>query len=329
MCIPRTNGIVAPIHREVGRFVHHHHPPDDPGRLLLTDAERALAERAADFTRRVIAPHADAWDRAGSPLPREVVREWAALGLNTLQVSRERGGAGASFFAKLAVAEALADACMASAFALTNIQGSTTRIEREGTPEQIARYLPALMAGDLICAPSLSEPQAGSDFGAIATHARRVAGGWELTGEKAWVTNGAIADLLVLYAQTEPGSGARGIASFLVDLHAPGIERLPPDALIGGSAIGAASLRLSGVRVPDADLFAPPGEAFKRGLRGITAARVHVAAMACATVAAALRTAVDYATTRRAFGRTLLQHQGLRWQLVDVATDLEAARLLT
>jgi alkylation response protein AidB-like acyl-CoA dehydrogenase len=301
----------------------------DPAQLRLNDHERALVETAATFTARMITPHAAAWDRAGSPLPRAVVREWASLGLNALQVSPERGGAGASFFAKIAVAEAMARVCMASAFALNNIQGSVTRLEREGSPDQIARYLPALMRGELICAPSLSEPGAGSDFAAIATRATRAAGGWRLEGEKAWVTNGAIADLLVMYAQTEPGTGAKGIASFLVDLHAQGITRMPPDALIGGGAIGAASVRLDGVFVPDADLFAPPGQAFKRALRGITGARAHVAAMVCATVETALGIAVRHAAARRSFGRTLLEHQGLRWHLVDVATELEAARMLT
>jgi len=297
--------------------------------LPLNAAEQALLATAVAFTGRVIAPSADAWDRAGSALPRAVVEEWAALGLNSLQISPARGGAGASYHTKIAVAEAVARSCMASAFALNNIQGSVTRMEREGSPAQIARYLPGLMSGALICAPSLSEPSAGSDFAAITTRATKRPDGWQLDGEKAWITNGAIADLLVMYAQTDPGSGAAGIASFIVDLHAPGIERLPPDPLIGGSAFGSAGIRLTGVRVPDGDLFAPPGQAFKQGLRGITGARTHVAAMVCAMVEAALRTAVDYAARRHAFGRALLQHQGLRWQLAAVATELEAARLLT
>jgi alkylation response protein AidB-like acyl-CoA dehydrogenase len=299
------------------------------GDLPLTPDERALVAAAADFTRRVIAPNAAEWDRTGSALPRSVVQEWAALGLNAMQVSSDRGGAGASFPAKIAVAEAVARTCMASAFALINIQGSVTRIEREGSADQIARYLPGLMSGELICAPSLTEPGAGSDFAAITTRATKVPGGWQLDGEKAWVTNGAIADLLVMYAQTEPGSRAKGIASFIVDLHAPGVERLPPYALIGGAAIGAAGIRLCRVVVPDANLFAPPGQAFKRALRSITGARTHVAAMVCATVETALRTAIDHATTRHAFGQPLLAHQGLRWQLAGVATALEAGRLLT
>ena len=295
----------------------------------LTDSERTLVATAAAFTERRIAPKAAAWDRDGTPLPRAIVAEWVALGLNGILVSPERGGDGASYFTKIAVAETIARTCFATAFALNLIQGSVTRMEREGSSDQIARYLPALMNGTLICSPSLSEPGAGSDFAAIGTRATKTQGGWRLEGEKAWVTVGPIADMLVMYAQTEPGAGAAGIASFLVDLHAPRVTKLPPTTLIGGGAIGACSIRLDGVQVPDADLFAPPGQAFKRALRGITGARTHVAAMICATVETALRIAVDYAEQRHSFGQKLLKHQGLRWQLANVATELEAARALT
>ena len=287
-----------------------------------------MVTRAQDFARRVIAPNAARWEASGMALPLEIIREYSGLGLNALQVSAQSGGAGCGYHAKLRVAEAIAAECFAAGFALNNMQGAVTRMEREGTPGQIARYLPDLMTGRIIGAPSLSEPGAGSDFAAIATTARKVAGGWRLEGEKAWITNGVIADQLVLYAQTAPGTGHKGIASFIVDVHAPGVERLAAEQLIGGAAIGAAGIRLTDVFVAAEDLFAPAGEAFKRGMRGITGARVHVAAMICTTVESALRIAVSHADTRVAFGQKLIAHQGLRWQLADVATDLEAARLL-
>jgi alkylation response protein AidB-like acyl-CoA dehydrogenase len=294
----------------------------------LTAQEQEMLARAEDFARRVIAPNAARWEATGMALPLEVISEYAALGLNALQVSVQNGGAGCGYHAKLRVAEAIAAECFAAAFALNNMQGAVTRMEREGSPGQVARYLPDLMTGRIIGAPSLSEPGAGSDFAAIVTTASKVAGGWRLDGEKAWITNGVIADQLVLYAQTSPGSGAAGIASFIVDLHTPGVERLAAEQLMGGAAIGTAGIRLTEVFVSDDDLFAPAGEAFKRGMRGITGARVHVAAMICATVESALRIAVSHADTRLAFGKKLIAHQGLRWQLAEVATDLEAARLL-
>jgi alkylation response protein AidB-like acyl-CoA dehydrogenase len=295
----------------------------------LTADEVELVARAASFTRRVIAPASGEWEQARATLPRAVIRDWVGLGLNALQVSPSRGGSGASYACKLAVAEILAAGDFAAAFALINMQGLVTRIEREGSQEQIDRYLPGLMHAELICAPSLSEPGAGSDFAAITTRATKVPGGWRIDGEKAWITNGAVADLLVMYAQTDPSRGADGIASFLINLHAPGITRLPPYALIGGHAIGAAGIRLERVEVPDRDLFAVPGLAFKRALVGVTGARIHVAAMVCGMVANALKVALNHANQRETFGRKLLEHQGLRWLLVDVATQLEAARLLT
>jgi alkylation response protein AidB-like acyl-CoA dehydrogenase len=306
------------------------HPSEGPARLALplTPAERSFVTVAVRFANDMIAPIAESLEREKSALPASVVAEWIRLGLNGMQVSPGRGGAGASFFAKVAVVEAISRACFPCAFALINMQGAVTRIEREGTAEQIARYLQGLMKGSLIWAPSLSEPEAGSDFGAIRTLATKVLGGWEISGEKAWVTNGAIANLLVMYAQTEPGAGGKGIASFIVDLQSTGIEKFPPYELVGGAAIGACGVRLQRVRVADRDLFAPPGQAFKRALHSISAARVYVSAMACAVVET-LRTAVAYAAERQSFGRPLLDHQGLRWSLVDVAADLEAARLLT
>lgn len=301
----------------------------DESRLPLDADESALVEAAADFARRRIAPHAAAWERDQSHLPRELFREWADLGLISLQLSKAAGGRGASYFCKIAVAETIARTCMPSCFALINAQGSVTRLEREGSPDQIARYLPRMATGALICAPSMTEPGAGSDFAALATTARKVAGGWVLDGAKAWITNGAHADLVVLYAQTDPGSGARGIASFFVDLHAAGVTRRQAYKLFGGHAIGAAEIGLSDVFVPDADALAPPGEAFKMALTAVSAARTHVAAMACGIVAGSLERAVTHAHERQSFGRPLIKHQGLRWSLADVATELEAARCLT
>ena len=295
---------------------------------MLSPHEHRLVALAQDFAARIVAPHAQAWDDANQALPRAVVDEYAALGLAALQVPPEHGGSGASYHCKLRIAEAIAAHDFAAAFALNNLQGAVTRMAREGSPGQVARYLPGLVSGAIVAAPSLSEPGAGSDFAAIATTATQTQGGWRIDGEKAWITNGAFADQLVMYAQTQPGAGAAGIASFIVDLHAPGIERLPPENLAGGAAIGAAGIRLTQVFVPDADLFAPPGQAFKRGLASITGARIHVAAMVCAMVDASLRRAVAHAGHRHAFGKPLLAHQGLRWQLVDVAAALEATQLL-
>ena len=291
-------------------------------------AGEALLEKARRFRREVVAAEAARWERERA-VPRETLRAAARLGLTGIEVSTEQGGQGAGFLAKTLIAEELSRSCMAFAFSLINTQNLAARIARHGSSAQIARYLAPLLAGERIGCTALTEPQAGSDFPAIATTARRVEAGWITDGEKAWLTNAAIADTVTVYAKTDAAPGSAGIACFLVDLQAPGVERVGPYALMGGHAIGAGGLRLSGVRVADDALFYRPGEAFKRALAGINGARTYVAAMCCGMVAESLRLAIDYAERRHTFGKRLLDHQGLRWSLVEVATDLEAARHLT
>ncbi|HYM04698.1 MAG TPA: acyl-CoA dehydrogenase family protein [Stellaceae bacterium] len=293
----------------------------------LTPEERALLAAATQFRQDRIAPNAAAWERSRQP-PREAIREAAHLGLTGIEAPRDKGGQGAGFVAKTLIAEELATSCMAFAFSLINTQNVAAHLARNGTPAQIERYLAPLLSGESVGGIALTEPHAGSDFPAITTMARKVAGGWVLDGEKAWLTNAAVADVVMVYAKTEQASGTAGIAAFLVDAHAPGFERLPPYALMGGHAIGVGGIRLSGYRAGEDALLYKPGEAFKRALGGINGARTYVAAMCCGMVEAALRCALDRATRRHAFGQRLLDHQGLRWALAEIATDLEAARLL-
>ena len=294
----------------------------------LTPEERALLVATQRFRAEVVAPHAGTWERTRH-VPREVIREAARIGLTGIEVPRQFGGQGAGFMAKMLIAEELARSCMGIAFSLINTQNVAARIARAGRPALIERYVGALVLGEMSGGTALTEPHAGSDFPAIATMARKVPGGWELDGEKAWLTNAATADAITVYAKTDAAPGTAGIAAFLVDARAPGCERLPAYGLIGGHAIGAGGIRLRALRVEDDALLYPPGEAFKQALAGINGARTYVAAMCCGMVAESLRLALDYATRRQAFGRRLLDHQGLRWSLVEIATDLEAARLLT
>ncbi len=294
----------------------------------LTAAERALLESAQRFRREQVAPQAARWERERA-MPREAVRAAARLGLTGIEVPQPLGGQGASFVAKTLIAEELARSCMAFAFSLINTHNVASRLAASGNAAQIERHLPALLTGERLGGTSLTEPHAGSDFPAIATMARRTGDGWVLDGEKAWLTNAAVAEVIIVYAKTDAAPESAGSAAFLIDAREPGFERLPPYALMGGHAIGAGGFRLSDFRVGDDALLYPPGEAFKRALTSINGARVYVAAMCCGMVAESLRIAIDYATRRHSFGRRLLDHQGLRWSLADVATDLEATRLLT
>ena len=153
-------------------------------KLPLTREEHALVDVAERFAKGTIAPIAERLEREKSPLPAPVIAEWVRCGLNGMQVSLERGGAGASFFAKVAVAETIARSCFPCAFALINMQGSVTRCEREGTAEQIERELPNLMNGSLMCAPSLSEPGQEATLAAITTLATKVPGAGRLLARR-------------------------------------------------------------------------------------------------------------------------------------------------
>jgi alkylation response protein AidB-like acyl-CoA dehydrogenase len=294
----------------------------------LDAAEHALLNGARRFRRDVVAPQAAEWERSRL-IPVAAIEAAAALGLTGIEVSRAAGGQGASFLAKTLIAEELAKSCMAFAFSLINTQNQAARIARDGSAGQVARHLPGLLSGAVIGCTALTEPGAGSDFPAIATTARHAPEGWVLDGEKAWITNAAVAGSLLVYAQTDAARGNDGIAAFLVDAREPGFERLPAYELMGGHAIGAGGFRLTGYRAGDGDLLYPPGQAFKRALASINGARTYVAAMCCGMVEEALRCALAHAARRKSFGKRLIEHQGLRWALADVATDLEAARLLT
>lgn len=296
----------------------------------LADVDRDIIARAERFADEFIKPNAGDWERRRQPgLPADVVKAWADSGLLTACVPERLGGGGASFLAKIGLVEVIARQCFVSSFALVNLTNGPLRFVQNGTDDQRARYLPGLMKGTTIIGLMLTEPQSGSDFAATATKAERVDGGWKLTGEKAWVTHATIATLGIVYAQTDPSRRARGIAAFLVDMRGKGCTISAPYALETGSVAGVCDVNLQDCFVPETDVLLQPGDAFSKALGSINAARTHVAAMCCGMVGEALAVATDYARQRKAFGKPIVEHQGLRWTLADIAADLEAARLLT
>lgn len=294
----------------------------------LTTDETHLVEIARTFAAEHITPHAADWE-LNRAVPVTTFREAARVGLTGVLVPKALGGHGASHMAAAKVLEELAGACFAFTFGLWVHNNLLNSIARNGTPEQIAHYVPTMLAGERIGAFCLTEPGAGSDAAAITTRAEEAPDSWRLSGHKAWVTNGVQADVFGVYAQTNPAQGWRGIASFLVSGDAPGLVREAPYTLLGGHAMGVTGLRLTDCPVPETDLLFGPGDGFKAAMRGITMARTFVGAGCCGILTSSLRTALTYGAKRQAFGKPLLSFQGLQWELADVATDLEAARLLT
>lgn len=291
------------------------------------NAEEYL-ETAARFRREIVEPNAARWE-SEKQQPVAALKQAADAGLMRLETPAEAGGFGLSFLTKLALCEDMSRADMPFIFALINTQNVAARLAAGGNIRHLEEYVPRILSGDMFAATALSEPGAGSDFAGITTHATKVEGGWELTGEKGWITNAGIANLFVTYAQSDPNAGWRGVGSFLVDATKDGFTRVEPYALSGGHGIGAGGFKLDRYFVADEDVLAGPGDGFKSAMSGVNGARVYVAAMCAGLVADALEKAVSYGAIRKAFGEPLLSHQGLKWSLADVATELEAMRALT
>lgn len=293
----------------------------------LTAREQRALEAAQAFANTQVRPRAQAWGQAGADT-RVLLPAAAEAGLLGLEVPLAHGGLGLSFACKWRVAEVLAAADFGVAMSLVNTHNVARHLAHSAVPEVAQRYVPDLLAGHRTGCTALTEPGAGSDFSAIGTQARRVGDGWQLDGCKAWIVNATHADVLVVYAQAESGSGARGIAAFVVDGLREGFVRDAAADTSAACSIGTGGFRLEAYRAGATELLHPPGRAFKAALDSINGARVYVAAMCCGMVAEGLRIATAYGAQRRSFGQTLHGHQGWRWVLADAAIELQAARLL-
>ncbi len=292
----------------------------------LSPAERELLARACDFSRRVVAPSAQQWDEQRRH-PTDELRAACEGGLAGIELAPEFGGSGLRFSAKMRIVEEMAKDDFGFAFSLVNHHNAMLRISR-GNPALAARLVPRMLRGELIGCAAYTEPDHGSDLGHLTTRAIRTDGGWTLNGAKAWITNAAVAGVVTTLAQTDPRAGSRGIATFVVEADGRGFVRQEAFDLYGAHSIGTGGFALRDYFAPDEALLDPPGEAFRNSLLGINGARCYVAAMCAGMLESAIDVAVRYATERKAFGQSIIEFQGLRWSLVDAATDLAALRLL-
>lgn len=286
----------------------------------LVEAGRRVAAVAGE-----IATNCESERRA----PREVWQAYRDAGLKGLLVPKAQGGHALSAFAMAQISQAIGAADPASALTFVPQEYCMAAIARYGSHPWHAQILKTLIAGDRLSGFLLTEPQAGSDAAAIATRAEREGDGWRLNGVKAWVSNAPHIDEHFVFAQTQPGSGAKGIAGFLVPREAGGIEIGAPYSLLSGHVAVIADVRFKDVRLAHERMVVPPGEGLKAALSAIDIARINVAAMCCGSLQTGLDVALQYAATRTAFGQPIGDFQGLQWGLADVATDLQAALLLT
>lgn len=295
---------------------------------LLSPTEKDYVECAREFCAGAFSESVLESHLRGEAFPAEWITKWAAAGMLGLQARREHGGFGASFACKIRVAQEMARHSFAAAFCLNHHQGGVTRLSQTGTPMQLEQLVAPAIRGDLLLTSAMTEPTGGSDVAALATTATPVAGGWLLNGAKAWLTNGMLVGGLTVLARVPDATGGGDIASFYVRLDADSAVARKQIVVPGARSFRLAEISLSDHLVPEWALIAAPGSAFKTSMASVNAARVHVAAMCVSTLHAALVEAVAYCGQRRAFGKTLLSHQGMRWELAEVAIRLEAANSL-
>lgn len=291
-----------------------------------TDIEALLA-RVESFARDVVTPGVIEWERQRR-IGRDCFAEASRIGLTRIEVPRSLGGLGMPYSVKARIADILGAADFGFTMSMLNTQNVATKLAKEAAPGLAARYVPDLIAGRILGCTALTEPGAGSDFSSITTRATRVDGGWRIDGAKAWITNAAEADVILLYAQTEPGSAGRGIAGFVVDARRPGFIREPGFAMAGQHTIGTGGFTLDGYVARDDEMLQPPGKAFKAALGSINGARTYIAAMSCGMVGEALRIAGAYGEQRNAFGVALAEHQGWRWRIAEASSELAGCRLM-
>ena len=292
---------------------------------------QALVQKTArDFAERVILPRAAAID-ASEAMPGEVLRGLGDLGLMAVNVPPDLGGAGAGAVAYALAVQEVARACASTAvtMSVSNMVGET--IARFGTAAQKDRYCPVLARGDqgLGCF-ALSEPDAGSDPGAMKSTAKPDAGDWVLCGSKQWVSGGSAAAVLIVWARTAPAdAGARGISCFLVEQGAHGLHFGRPEDKMGLRGSSTVPIELADCRVPAHALLGQENEGFKVAMMALDGGRIGISSQAIGIARAALEESVRFAKDRHAFGVAIGNHQAIQAKLADMHTQIEAAQLLT
>jgi butyryl-CoA dehydrogenase len=295
----------------------------------LTDAQRSFEQQVERFAADRVAPQAAAIDETAG-FPRALVKEAAALGLMGVTMPSEFGGGGRDYVSYAVAVQALARAsAVVGVIAAVHNSLVAEPIAEFGTETQKQMWLPGLASGESMGAFALSEEHAGSDAANQQTVARLDDRGYTITGRKVWVANAEAADLLVVFAATQPGLRGRGISAFLVPADAPGLTRVASADSLGVRGLGCMDLELRGVRVSADALLGAPGDGFRIAMWALDGGRVAIAAQALGVGQAALDAALEHAKSRRAFGQPIGNYQAIQWMLADIATELDAARMLT
>lgn len=295
----------------------------------LAEEQQMVRETTRAFVEREVKPVAQRLDREAI-YPSELVKRLSELGLMGILVPQEFGGSGMDLLSCVVAMEEISKAWASLAVAMS-VQNSLVcaPIARFGSAAQKKKYLPSLARGERLGCYALTEPGSGSDAGSIQTRAKRVGDDFVLTGNKIFTTNGNRADLAIVYAVTDPAKGKKGISAFIVEKNSPGFVVGKLEDKLGLRSSDTASLLFEDCRVPGENLLGTEGEGFTIALATLDGGRIGIAAQALGIAQGCLEESVAYAQQRRQFGRAIAEFEAIQWMLADMATEIDAARLLT
>ena len=297
--------------------------------FALTAEQELLRETIREFSLKEIAPHSKEWDET-QEFPAEVVGKLGQMGMMGVLVDAEHGGAGLGYPEYAIVIEELArvDGAMALTVSAHNSL-STNHIYLRGNEQQRKKYVVPLASGRAIGAWALTEPGSGSDAASLQTKAVKDSGCWILNGTKNFCTHGSVADVYVILAITGPDRGSRGISAFVVEKGTEGLHPGKKENKLGCRSSDTASVMLDDCRVPEENLLGREGEGFTDALRILDGGRLGIASMSLGISQGALDCSLQYAQEREQFGKPIADFQAIQWKLADMATRIEAARLMT
>ena len=295
----------------------------------LTEEQQMVRDMTRGFVEREVKPVASRLDREGS-YPSELVKRLSEMGLMGILVPQEFGGSGMDLLSCVVAMEEISKAWASLGVAMS-VQNSLVcaPLLRFGSATQKEKYLPSLARGERLGCYALTEPGSGSDAGSIQTRARRVDDGFILNGNKIFTTSGNRADLAIVYAVTDPARGKKGISAFIVETTIPGFVVGKLEDKLGLRSSDTASLIFEDCRVPRENLLGAEGEGFRIALATLDGGRIGIAAQALGIAQGCLEESVAYARQRHQFGRAIAEFEAIQWMLADMATEIDAARLLT
>ena len=296
--------------------------------LDLTPEQKLIRDTARTFATQEVLPAAAAIDRQHR-FPKDLVAKMGALGLMGVAIPEAWGGAGMDTVSYALALEEISRACASTGVIMSVLNSLVCDpVLRYGSEAQKQRWLPPLAGGKALGCFALSEPEAGSDASAQRTTAVRQGEGFLINGTKNFITNGPVADVVLLFATTEPGKRTHGISAFLVPTSTPGLKIGPTDDKLGIRGAPSAQIFFTDCAVGADAMLGNPGEGFKVAMSTLDGGRIGIAAQAVGIARAAFEDATRYALERKTFGQPIAEHQAIQFKLADMCTEIDAARLL-